>query len=117
MFNDYIIDERIRGFRYAREQPERIQFVHLKMALFHNDHEVHKLEKKEERWYCDCYHFYMMQQQEYPVPFCSHVIAVEKVLERDLKNDVSLRQSFVNKSRQTHHYLTQNASSFVLAAV
>lgn len=78
MFTDALIDERIKGFEYARES-ERVTVIDEQQIWFNGRHAIHMLVQIDSEWTCDCAKFALMARPGL-VPFCAHIIAVERVL-------------------------------------
>ncbi len=80
MFNSIVNDERIKGFQFA-QQPERIERLSATEVRFTGDGVQHMLSRLNGSWACSCRSFGRIASSGYPVAYCAHVIAVEKLVD------------------------------------
>jgi hypothetical protein len=75
-----LVDIRIKGFEYAAD-PKRVIDLTDNKATFRGDHKNHHLKHRNRfEWQCDCSTFARTGIGSW-TPFCSHSIALEKMIE------------------------------------
>ncbi len=73
-----IIEERIKGFDYAKE-PQRLCLNVANQATFEGRHKIHILSHVNDVWTCKCFAYQSLKV----LPgnsWCRHTIAVERIL-------------------------------------
>lgn len=83
MYSDYLIRERQKGFAYA-SNPNLVVLSSSDHAVFNDYPAHHELHLQNGSWHCDCATFERIASCFKSAPFCAHVIAVEKTIEKSL---------------------------------
>lgn len=78
-------EEYIKGILWASQTNRRVHQLGPNLFLLDGGHAPHQVQRIHDLWICDCAAFQRSRHLD-PVPFCHHIIAVERWLETIASN-------------------------------